>query len=392
MTVFLLLMAGFNLNSSFFIVIFSFSLLNFISKHKYLEKIEKNTIYNIFKKSINSYFSVVLILIILYKIYFMFWQSLKTDLFFWDSTLNWGSRAKALYYGVNWSFDSNHYNFLGHQFGIANYPLGSVIWRSCNGIINNSWNDHLVKIDGVFFYLIILITTFMACSKISQELKYSFFLTYILASIPLFLWQAPSGYVDVWMAAYACVATMAFINKEFLILGFLVAGMAWIKREGLGVYFPSFFISILFFSTNTYFEKIKNLGAYLLPFLLTLPWFIVLKTKLNFLEYNPVFEFNSDMFSMLWKHLFNASTNGILWIVLPICFLLNFKYFIKLKEGIAILLIAFLPLLLIVFIFSFEKDIFKDISSESGQHRLLLQISPILIICSTFLIRKKNEI
>src|SRR5262249_20419737 len=102
------------------------------------------------------------------KVLFIVWQLTRTPTYFDDALQHWSGRARSLFGGGNWSFDSASPYFLGKHIGSGAYPLQTVVWRALSAKWNGGWNDVISRADGLVFFVVIVGTIWLAVLRFSK--------------------------------------------------------------------------------------------------------------------------------------------------------------------------------------------------------------------------------
>ncbi len=198
---------------------------------------------NIQKFSIGKpkWYEWILLLSIGEKIIFIVWKLLHTPLFFDDAMTHWSGRARSLFGGVNWSLNPDSSVFLGYT-GLKHYPLATPIWRTVTATFNGSWNDIIGRVDGLIFFIAIILITWCTVWRFSQKRWLAAIASFIVAALPLQIWHAGAGYSDIAVEVFAVASLAALLRKEWLLAGILAAGTAWSKNDGLIVFIPGLLV------------------------------------------------------------------------------------------------------------------------------------------------------
>ena len=228
---FLLIHLGIPFKVATLILIFLTILLNIKTLIHFFSNNFSSFLLNIFKyiKSIKWY-EWGLFLLIAEKIGVIIWQLLRMPAYHSDTLKYWGTFGKALYSGQNFSTNPEHVDFLARPLTrIVDYPFQMPIYRAIQATFNFEWNEFVARCDGLVFFLILcgLVGSFFY--ELTNKRWMSLGAMYIIASLPLQVWHAASGYADIAVEAYIAAAVISFIRKEWLLCGLLMAGATWTK-------------------------------------------------------------------------------------------------------------------------------------------------------------------
>ncbi|MFK7982452.1 MAG: hypothetical protein AB8G86_20895 [Saprospiraceae bacterium] len=352
-------------------------------------------------------------LLITEKIGIIIWQLLRMPTYHSDTLKYWSTFGKALYTGQNFSTNPADINFLVRPLTlIVDYPLQIPIYRAIQATFNFGWNEFVARCDGLIFFLILcgLVGTFFY--ELTNKRWMSLGAIYFIASLPLQVWHAASGYADIAVEAYIAAAVISFIRKEWLLCGLLMAGATWTKNDGLALFLPGIlvagFVYHVFSKEIIWSEKIKQMGQFVGGYALVIPWLIyqaiygvsVLnqflipfkeKEDLSYQDYDPNnykvvltqvgerFEDSTPSYQLFWDAVFLGSSHGIFWLAIFIALLFLLKRMLADLMGRSLLLFFLSYCITIYYLFTYTPA-YEYLLIETTIHRTLLQFSAAALI------------
>ena len=411
---FLLIHIGIPFKLATLIILFFAMIINF-KKLLHFFRNDFSAYFQISLKYIKSlkWYEWGLILLIVEKIGVIIWQLLSTPTYHSDTLKFWATFGKALYSGDNLSVNPEHVNFLARPLTrIVDYPFQIPIYRAIQATFNFEWNEFVARCDGLVFFLILcgLVGSFFY--ELTKKRWMSLGAMYIIASLPLQVWHAASGYADIAIEAYIAAAVISFIRKEWLLCGVLMAGATWTKNDGLALFLPGIlaagFVYHIFSKEVIWSEKIKKMGQFVGGYALAIPWLIyqaiygasVLnqflipfkqKEDLSYQNYDPNdykvvltqvgerFEDLAPSYQLFWDSVFLGSSHGIFWLVIFIALLLLLKRMLSDLMGRSLLLFFLIYCSTIYYLFTYTHA-YEYLLIETTVHRVLLQFSTAALI------------
>jgi hypothetical protein len=339
-----------------------------------------------------KWYEWILLLSIGEKILFGAWQLIKTPLYFDDAMTHWSGRARSLFGNINWSFNPESSVFLGYT-GSKNYPLEIPIWRAVTAVFNGSWNDIIGRIDGLVFFITIIISIWLIVWRFSQIRWLATVAAFIISALPLQIWHAVAGYGDIAMEAFAVASLAALLRREWFLAGILAAATAWIKNDGLLLFIPALFImaGLLQFSIQETIEfkwfqkeKWKNISNFLLGIITLMPWLIFKYIySLGVTPGNEKFSLHLDAPKLFWDYVINGPSHSIFWIFIVIALLCSLIKMYKDKTGRALLGLLLTSFLIIAFIFTCT-DAYIFLINGMTIHRTMLQFYGFAVVVSIY--------
>ena len=411
---FLLIHLGIPFKVATLILIFLTILLNIKTLIHFFSNNFSSFLLNIFKyiKSIKWY-EWGLFLLIAEKIGVIIWQLLRMPAYHSDTLKYWGTFGKALYSGQNFSTNPEHVDFLARPLTrIVDYPFQMPIYRAIQATFNFEWNEFVARCDGLVFFLILcgLVGSFFY--ELTNKRWMSLGAMYIIASLPLQVWHAASGYADIAVEAYIAAAVISFIRKEWLLCGLLMAGATWTKNDALALFLPGIlaagFVYHVFSKGVTSLEKIKKMGQFAGGYALVIPWLIyqaiygasVFKQflipfksedSLGYQHYDPndykvvltqvgeTFEGSTPSYQLFWDSVFLGSSHGIFWLAIFVALLLLLKRMLSDLMGRSLLLFFLIYCSTIYYLFTYTHA-YEFLLIQTTVHRTLLQFSTAALI------------
>lgn len=369
-----------------------------------------------------------LLLLIIEKIGVIIWQLVRVPTYHSDTLKYWSTCGKALYSGHNFSTNPEDINFLARPLTwIVDYPFQIPIYRAIQATFNFGWNEFVARCDGLVFFLILcgLIGSFFY--ELTNKRWMSLGAIYFIASLPLQVWHAASGYAEIAVEAYIAAAVISFIRKEWFLCGLLMAGAAWTKNDGLALFLPGIlaagFIYHVFSKEVIWSEKIKKMGQFVGGYAFIFPWliyqgiygvsvlnqfFIPFKQKrsLGYQEYDPNnykvvltqvgkdFEGLTPSYQLFWDTVFLGSSHGIFWSAIFITLLFLLKRMLSDLMGRSLLLFFLIYCSTIYYLFTYTRA-YEYLLIETTVHRTLLQFSTAALIIVGYgmsLLPKKHKL
>jgi len=231
----------------------------------------------------------VLLLWIVLKVCFVFFEDFNRPIFAFDSFVNWAGGAKFFFYNNSLVLDPLREHFLGSGYRMF---LGHPLYLPLLQVWISNWiggfHEVYVKAPSAFYFLGILAILFYELRK-ECGLWVSLLTVLLLAGSPLLTTHAMTSYADLPLAFYAFLGTVFFWRfiakkeKRFIFISGIFLGIGMIvKNEGL-LFVVALFNSLLLFLI---FNKGKKdilfcALSFLLPVIVIAgPW-IVYKTSIG---------------------------------------------------------------------------------------------------------------
>ncbi len=333
-----------------------------------------------------QWYEIALMLFIFSKIIFALAMMWQTPLFFEDAMTHWSGRARSLYGGVNWSFDSASPVFLGFT-GAKHYPLGLPLYRAATAVIGGRWDDVIARVDGLVFYGIVVAAVWFAVRRFSKERWLAAAGAFVVAALPLQIVQAVSGYGDIAVEAFFAVAVAALLRREWLVAGLLVAGTAWMKNDGLIIAIPPLFVMACLLQGRGRWplrslgkEDGKNILLFLSGLLPLLPWLVF--KAIHGLGVSPggqSFAYHAEAWPLLRDTVLLGPTHSIFWVFTVIVLLTCGREYFRDRQGTALLALLTLSLVSVLFIYACT-DACAFLENQTTIHRTMLQLYGMTVI------------
>jgi hypothetical protein len=312
---------------------------------------------------------------IIETILFALWQLTRTPTYFDDALQHWSGRARALYRGVNWSFDPHSPFFMGAQTGNNNYPLLAVVWRAFSAKLAGGWNEMISRADGLIFFVVIVGTVWLAVRRFSSTRWLAAASAAVVATVPLHPWHAAAGYSDIAVEAFTVCSLAAILRKEWFLAGVMAAGSLWAKNDGLFLYLPGLVAAAALIDS-------RKLGYFFAGLATIAPWLIFnVVYGLGMTSGHAQLSWHSDAPRLLWTALVASSTSSILWIAVIACTIRCTAQMLRTESGRGLLAAFAISLAAILFVFSFSNS-FEFLRDETTFHRTMMQFSGPAILIS----------
>jgi hypothetical protein len=299
---------------------------------------------------------------------FALWQLIRTPTYFDDALQQWSGRARALYGGLNWSFDPHSPFFMGAQEGNNNYPLLVVIWRALSAKLNGGWTETISRADGLVFFIVIVGTVWHAVRRFSSTRWVAAAAAVVVATVPLHAWHAAAGYSDIAVEAFTVCSLAAILRKEWFLAGVMAAGSLWCKNDGLFLYLPGLAAAAALIDW-------RKLGNFLGGFATIAPWLIFNSYYgLGMTTGHALLGWHPEAPRLLWNALVISRTSGILWIAVVTCVICCGPALFADKSGRGLLAAFLISFAEIFFIFSMSNS-FQFLNDQTTIHRTMMQFS-----------------
>lgn len=328
------------------------------------------------------------------KIVFGLWQLVATPTYFDDAITQWSGRGRALFGGVNWSFDASSPQFLGIA-GKKWYPLFTPVWRASTAVLNGGWSEVVSRADSLVFFVVLLGLLWVSARQFSGSRWLAMAGVYTLSALPLLAFHAAAGYSDVAVSAYAFAALVSVIRKNWLSAGLLAAGAAWCKNDGLAVYLPSIAIAMAVVLVGKQCggavspwvkTRLKPALVFCLGVATAAPWLIFnIVNHLGFsasgLSLNV--RWHPEGPSLVWRTVVNGPTHGPFWPVVSVALAVAAWRLWADQAGRALLCALLFIAGSLAFVFFFT-DSFEWLSNGMTVHRSVMQLAPIALFTAIY--------
>ena len=265
---------------------------------------------------------------------FAFTRALLLPMEDFDAVGNWGLKAKAIYLAntVPFSFLGNHDYITAHP----DYPLLLPLVESFVYFFLGHLNDFVVKWIFPLSLTACVIALYASLRRMTLDRTACMAFTFILVSIPHFVFNATTAYSDIIVASYFGMGFFCLFlwirqrNELFLGLSALLTGMAGLtKNEGLVLCLVNLVVLALAegaekpFHYSDYWRRILFYAGILMAVLM--PWLafrMTIETPNDlFNQKNLESAFQWETFSRVktilyyyQSHLFNIKNWNLLWL------------------------------------------------------------------------------
>lgn len=331
---------------------------------------------------------VIVLLLILLKLFLLFYLATNKPIIDWDAWSNWSLRARVFYTEQGINLDKHSPYYLGSG-GHLDYPLQLPILEAWIFLVLNSWRDDMVKIIFPLYLAFFSAYLYSFLSKRISNLQ-SLIYTFIFISLPLLSFHTTAAYIDLPLSLYVGIGTMLLLEfvetrkKIYLFLSSVILGCAaWLKNEGLIFYliFSLFsLVLIYFFSKKKFLIQIRDYTLHIVSGLIfVLPWLIFklikgIETssllKINFADFN----IHPEILSKLVNGIISPSNFSLLWLA----FILSLLMSIALRDKKMNFTLSLLPVLfLLAFVLIYLiTDNYRFVIDGTVLQRNLLTIAP----------------
>ena len=311
------------------------------------------------------------------QVAFVLWQLLRSHTYFADALTHWSGRARAMFGGVNWSFDPASPFFMGKHIGYASYPLHLVIWRALSAKLNGGWNEIISRADGLIFFMVILGTIWLAVRRLSNSRGLAAAAAFVVSAAPLHVWHAAAGYADIAVEAYVLASLAALLRREWILAGLLAAGAAWSKNDALVLYLPALICAVLLLER-------RSIGRFLLGFSAIAPWLVFnVVHRLGLSPEPTAFAWHADAPAKLWNAVVDSPNGPLLWIAVAGCLLYSGRSLFNDAGGRALIVASAAAAACIAFTFAMTSA-YAFLANEMTVHRVLMQCSGIAVLTASY--------
>lgn len=326
----------------------------------------------------------ILTLLIIWKVFFVLFNTLSYPTYFDDALSTWDFKAKVIYTLAGLGSKGTA-GFLGGS--MLHYPPGTALFKAWLGLFTGMWSDRVAHLYPFTLYVAMLALFFSSLRRHVSGLL-SLLFCYMLASVPLLTLHASSGYVDFIVGFYllcSCLMLARWFqtgSDVFLYLtAILAAILAFTKNEGMVLFIPVIVVTFLIFlrfariSKEDKTKKAAILGICLVLF--TAPWLAVkIIYGLGFggigLEFHP-----EALSAMLRMFFFDEGSFNVLWAAAIMLLIVNRKHLTN-KIFLSYFTPAVLSLLAITAVFVFTSGSqWVELKTTAG--RTFLTAVPLLL-------------
>ncbi len=212
-----------------------------------------------------------------------------SPIIFDDALTAWAGRARALFGGVNFSWDPASPVFLGFT-GPKDYPLSGPLWNAGSALLAGGWDDALARADGALAWLALAGMLWAAVRRGTGSPLAGSLAGLAALLLPFPFWHALAGYADLPSGAAATACLVLLLRGAYLPAGLAAAAAVWAKNDALYVFAPALLLACLLrlFSLRDLAllrladpVRAKSLGLFLAGMAACAPW---LAFRLRFVE------------------------------------------------------------------------------------------------------------
>lgn len=358
--------------------------------------------------SVRPWVTILLILLALWtlaKIAFGSFILVTTPSYFDDTLKNWNERAKV--FTVTHTLDVGPE---GESGTLSSYPPTVSLFKASLASFAGQWNEGLVNGIHALWLLSALILLYCALRH-RTGWQWALFGTYLLASLPLYLFDGLNAYADVFLSAHLFAAgsllcsglteTDAGRRHSFLRLSALAIGLlVFTKNEALVLFIPlllALLVGGLFFLRRKNRMTRRDVWialAWTAGWLLTiaLPWMLFKWTHgLGFGNAKDIsssysFGWQSNVPTAIWiSTFFEGNWNLLFPLFLLVLVLERKRLFQSTWTPLILLVLATLLLQLSLYFFT---SLSVEALRQTGLGRGFVQIVPLVVLLVTLLMRE----
>lgn len=323
-----------------------------------------------------------------------------------DTFANWNIRTKIFYERESLVLDSTDKDYLWQWY--KQYPLTPSLYRTYLMKFNWAWNEWLVNLPSLLFYVCALFLVFFSLLKETKKLKRAILWLVVLSSIPLYYIHWTNPYFDVFQSVYffsALYILYIFVRDRLpIMLPILFIGMLWYTKSEWMIIFTTAVLS-------TYAARylIKNkfiVSKDFLRLLFIIIWWVLI-INLPFLVFKlsnwlwfwngnanlaeTALSLHTEIFPALYRALFLWWSYNLLFFAF-IVFIVYDLLKKRIDKNITLwfmfwFLISF-AIIIFVYLTTFTYQYVLD---QTGINRSLMQIIPVLVFLLVLLIRDCYE-
>jgi|GEM_PF-6612164 len=184
------------------------------------------------------------LLLILFKVFFSFFNSVNVPSYFDDEKWNWNIKSKTIYNVGIISTVPTDEAYLGGG-GHKGYPLNFILYKVYVADFMGVWDESYINlVTFIVFNLVILLVILSFPDRI-----FGIITGYLIYSIPLVVWHSGTAYYDLIYACFYLLSLMFFmryIEKKddiyLVLIGILLYSTIFTKNEGMILITPSIFL------------------------------------------------------------------------------------------------------------------------------------------------------
>ncbi len=317
------------------------------------------------------------------KIVFALALIVCTPALFDDPLQNWIGKARALYFGVNWSWDPNNPAFLG-MFSAPQYPLGLPLHRVVSAFFSGNWNDVAGRFDGVPLFLAMLAMFWPVLARRTGSRALAAASVVFLCTAPFLVWNMAIGNADLSVLAFATGGALAALSGNGFLAGLLAAGACFMKNDGLALAVPGI-LTILFLMQPWRADPrraLRQAGLFGLGFAVLAPWLLFKGVNgLGAAPFAVTYGWHADTLQLLFQDVVVSSTHGVFWPLMLLCLLGTAPWSLAARDGRAVFGAWLVCLAAFLFIFGYTNA-YRFLLSQETVHRSALQLYGITVLAA----------
>ncbi len=384
-------------NYFYILIILEIIILIFFVLKKNISLINYKIDFSIFKRI--KALEVIFLLLIITQVVLLLSNALAKPTIVYDSLSIWAWRAKILFYEGAVNFTPGDFLYLGGEWHI-NYPWHVPLQQFWFHLNLGEYNDLLVNLVFVFYYLSILIILYYALKNYINRAR-SLLFVFLLSSMSLIFYHGFNAYADLVLSFYVLVSLIYLFSwfqnrnkRDFILSAIFISITFFVKIEGIIFIISSITIILLYLLFNKFYNKKEKLKLILYYFIAIigpiLPWlYINVKYKLGIRNIGPGLGFHPEIFKSFFAALFMSNSWNIWWFIVIIVLAVKIKKIIKDKELFYGWLYLFLSTIGFVAIYLFTNN-YRFALDYTAIGRNILTLVPISVLVAA--ISLKNNI
>jgi hypothetical protein len=347
-------------------------------------------------KSKHGFIEILLIAVILLTTSLILVDSFVLPINSWDAIAIWSFKAKIFY-----SETIRHTLYFTDQtksYSHPDYPVMIPFIQSYFYHAAGRVDDRLARMLFPSYFIFLLLFVYSALRR-GLERKHALFFTALLASLPCFLSESVSGYVDVPFAFYYFPAILYLYlwmkenAADYIMLSAVFSALTvFAKNEGTAAFLISAVALAAFIILNRKKECLRHAGYYLVTsVVIMLPWLIFKRnitviqedyfSKLSLHNVFGNFDRLSVIFPSLFREFARLSNWNILWLIFAPAIIAGYKNFTRdPMRSLALILLMNIGLYVLIYVIT-PWDAQELIGFTLT--RLLIHVAPIVVfICA----------
>lgn len=315
------------------------------------------------------------LLLILFKVFFSFFNSVNVPSYFDDEKGNWNIKSKTIYNVGIISTVSTDEAYLGGG-GHKGYPLNFTLYKVYVADFMGTWDESYTNlITFIIFNLVVLLVILSFPNRTLGIIA-----GYLIYSIPLIVWHSGTAYYDLVYASFYLLSIMFFMryvekqdNIFLILIGILLYSAIFTKNEGMILVTPSILLWLGYYLFRE--NALKKLLYVAIPMSFIIPHMIfrwIYNLPFNPMEEGAKYGFHSDSFQLFFTYFTQWGSYNIFWYVFLIVTIFFFRDLMKEKYRGIILSIGSL-MFAIFAVFSFTNN-YQFLLDQTTINRTLLVV------------------